>query len=147
MKSVTKNKHLLITLKNKKIINLFLLLARIPFFGSDSKLIYKINEKTFLSMLKNNSGEIINNNLINLKKEYFQKEKNELINLLDYEWEIIPSRNIINFLRYIINNFYSEDCLTSFDTSLNKNYNKYLEKNINNISLKSKVELISKKYI
>ena len=98
-------------------------------------------------MLKNNSGEIINNNLINLKKEYFQKEKNELINLLDYEWEIIPSRNIINFLRYIINNFYSEDCLTSFDTSLNKNYNKYLEKNINNISLKSKVELISKKYI
>ena len=147
VKSVTKNKHLLITLKNKKIINLFLLLARIPFFGSDSKLIYKINEKTFLSMLKNNSGEIINNNLINLKKEYFQKEKNELINLLDYEWEIIPSRNIINFLRYIINNFYSEDCLTSFDTSLNKNYNKYLEKNINNISLKSKVELLSKKYI
>ena len=147
VKSVTKNKHLLITLKNKKIINLFLLLARIPFFGADSKLIYKINEKTFLSMLKNNSGEIINNNLINLKKEYFQKEKNELINLLDYEWEIIPSRNIINFLRYIINNFYSEDCLTSFDTSLNKNYNKYLEKNINNISLKSKVELISKKYI
>lgn len=147
VKSVTKNKHLLITIKNKKIINLFLLLARIPFFGADSKLIYKINEKTFLSMLKNNSGEIINNNLINLKKEYFQKEKNELINLLDYEWEIIPSRNIINFLRYIINNFYSEDCLTSFDTSLNKNYNKYLEKNINNISLKSKVELISKKYI
>lgn len=148
VKSVSKNKDLLIKAKNSKLINLFLLIALIPFFESDSKLIYKINEKAFVSMFKNNYGERINNNLIKLKKEDFQKEQNELINLLDYEWEIIPSRNIINFLRYIINNYYCEDCLTNFDTSLNRNYKNYLEKkNINNISLKSKAELISKKNI
>lgn len=148
VKSVSKNKDLLIKAKNTKLINLFLLIALIPFFESDSQLIYKINEKAFVSIFKNNYGERINNNLIKLKKEDFQKEQNELINLLDYEWEIIPSRNIINFLRYIINNFYCEDCLTSFDKSLNRNYKNYLEKkNMNNISLKSKAELISKKNI
>jgi len=148
VKSVSKNIDLLIKAKNTKLINLFLLIALIPFFESDSQLIYKINEKAFVSIFKNNYGERINNNLIKLKKEDFQKEQNELINLLDYEWEIIPSRNIINFLRYIINNYYCEDCLTSFDKSLNRNYKNYLEKkNINNISLKSKAELISKKNI
>ena len=85
--------------------------------------------------------------MIKLKKEDFGEKQNELIKLLNYEWEIIPSIKIINFMRYIINNYYHEDCLTIFDTSLNLNYKVYIEKNRNNISLKMKSELISKKII
>ena len=147
VKSVSKNKDLLIKAKNIKIINLFLLfiknklIALIPFFDSESKLFYKINKKDSISLYINKHGEKINYNLIKLKKEDFGEKQNELINLLNYEWEIIPSIKIINFMRYIINNFYHEDCLTIFDTSLNLNYKLYIEKNRNNISLKMKSEL------
>ena len=147
VKSVSKNKDLLIKAKNTKIINLFLLIALIPFYESESKLFYKINKKDSISLYINKFGERINYNLIKLKKEDFGEKQNELIKLLNYEWEIIPSIKIINFMRYIINNFYHEDCLTIFDTSLNLNYKVYIEKNRNNISLKMKSELISKKII
>lgn len=147
VKSVSKNKHLLIKEKNTKIINFFLLIALIPFYKSESKLFYKINKKDSISIYINKYGEKINNNLIKLKTDDFGEKQNELINLLNYEWEIIPSIKIINFLRYIINNFYYEDCLTIFDTSLNLNYKLYIEKNRNNIPLKMKSELISKKNI
>ena len=149
LKSVSKNKDLFIKSKNTKIINLFLLIAIIPFYESDSKLIYQINinQKDSFSNYINKYGEKINNNLIKLKKDDFLEKQNELINLLNYEWEIIPSIKLINFLRYIINNFYCEDCLAIFDTSLNLNFKLYIEKNRNNISLKRKSELISKNNI
>ena len=146
-KSVSKNKELLIKAKNTKIINLFLLIALIPFYELESKLIYKINKKDSFSIYINKYGKKINNNLIKLKKEDFGEKQNELINLLNYEWEIIPSIKIINFLRYIINNFYHEDCLAIFDTSLNLNFKLYIENNRNIISLIRKSELISKKNI
>jgi len=147
VKSISKDRDLLIERKNTRLKNLFLLIGLIPFFKGESNLFYKINKKNFILIFCNNYGEIINNNLIKIKKEDFEEKQIELINLLDYEWEIIPSKNIINFIRYIINNFYNEECLEMFDSSLNKNYKRYLEKNRNNISFKFKTELISKKKI
>ena len=74
-------------------------------------------------------------------KYYLVQRFNEIIN---YKWEIIPDLNLINQLRYIINNFYNEYCLDLFDKALNFNLNNYIKINKTNFSSKDINNLMSK---
>ena len=61
---------------------------------------------------------------------------------MNYKWEIIPNKNIINIIRYTINNYYDETFLDLFDRFLNLNYKYYLESNV--LSFENQISLMSK---
>lgn len=147
VKSTRKNINLLITEKETKIENLFLLIAAIPFIEKDSKLIYKINERKFHSIFQFQFffGNIINDNIIMIKKPDAKKLGIKLINLLEYKWELIPSRNILNIIRYVINHYYEESCLITFEKLLNINFKNYIKVNHNILAQENECDLFSKK--
>jgi hypothetical protein len=47
--------------------------------------------------------------------------------LLNYEWELIPKKFMLDNLRFIINNYYNEINLVVFQESLNMNYKFYIQ--------------------
>ena len=145
VKSIKKNIDLFITERETMIENLFLLIAIIPFIEINSKLRYKINEIKILSLFYSNNSNKSHDNIIIIQKADFESKNKELINLLNYDWEIIPSRNIINILRYVINHYYEETCLNDFEDALNINFKRYIKINQNYLSLENKTDLISKK--
>ena len=64
--------------------------------------------------------------------------------LLYYEWEYIPKQFILNNFRYIINNYYNETNLDSFQNSLNMNYKLYINNKIKEITYEEINNLLSK---
>lgn len=99
-----------------------------PFLKNNSTLIYKINNKEIYNLFKNISinKKIKKKNIIINSKDfhYFNENLNYFLN---YKWELIPKQNILNNLRYIINNFYNGSCLEIFDKSLNLNFKYFIE--------------------
>ena len=133
----------LIEIKKTKIENIFILISIMPFLNSNSIIINK--ENLHFELYKN----IFNNKLIknkfikiNQKDFYIFTQKFEL--LLNYKWEIIPKLNFINYIRFIINNYYNELCLEIFDKSLNSNLKYYIKENKNNLSFNEIAKLMSK---
>ena len=68
--------------------------------------------------------------------------------LVYYDWEFIPKKKAIYYLRYIINNYYyNETCLKLFDKALNYNFNNYIKKKKKNFTYKDLSSLMSKFYL
>lgn len=130
-----KNKTIKFILKAKdsKVENILILIGLFPFLN-DNSTIYFIT-KTRISY------QIINNLLLKEIKNHLHKivefKKNNLFFLsynfndsLNYDWKLIPSLTILNNIRYIINNYYSQNNLELYERAVNLNLKKYIsEKN------------------
>jgi hypothetical protein len=119
----------------------------IPFLKNDSFLLYQINDIEIYRLCKIISkNKTIKNKIIKLNENDIVFLKEKLKDLLYYKWEIIPNKNLLNCIRYIINNYYNEYCLEIFDKSLNLNFKNYIKKKRNKLSLKDIHELMSNSF-
>ena len=142
-KENTSNISALIYLNRNNIENLLLLMATIPFLRNNSNITFIIkNYKTFKNLKKAFKNKFFTKKSFNINESAFHQIKHKLINLLNYKWEIIPNKNIINIIRYTINNYYDETFLDLFDRFLNLNYKYYLESNV--LSFENQISLMSK---
>ena len=142
---INRNINLLINVKKSKLENILLLLGIIPFLKNNSTLSYKINNKEInLFFKKTFKNKRIKDKLI--KFDYndlyiFNEKINELLN---YKWELIPEKFILDNLRYVINNFYNESSFEIFQKSLNKNYIFFIKIKKKEMTYKDIESLLSK---
>lgn len=140
---IPSNITLLIDLNKTNIENLLLLMGTIPFIKNNSIISYNIiNEKTLNTIRAILKYKSFIKNSINIDEHDFNLIKDKIINCLNYDWELLPSQNIINIIRYTLNNYYNETTLELFDSYLNFNYKYYLATNI--LSFDTLQNLISK---
>lgn len=139
--------YLLSNTKKKKIEKIFAIISLIPFLRSH-KIKVKNRNKIINELIKiiipinrfrKNYKDIKKNS-----KSYYQKEFSDL---LYYKWNKIPEINLINNVRSIINNYYSELYLTIFDKSLNLNLKYFIKYNYKKLSKKDIKNLLSKIYL
>ena len=71
-----------------------------------------------------------NKRIIEIKKEQLLNFSLKFKDLLYYKWELIPNKNITNYIRHIVYHYYSEECLPLLDI------NKMKINNIKNINFK-----------
>lgn len=135
----------LISNTKTKIEKIFAIISLIPFIKSNkikvknwNKIINKLI-RTHIPIIKfkKNNNKIKENN-------YYLKDFDDL---LFYKWDKIPEINLINNVRSIINNYYSELDLTIFDKSLNLNLKYFIKANYKKLSIKDIKSLMSKIYI
>ena len=127
-----------------KIENIIMLIGIIPLIKENSVINYKINDKKTYYILKYLfRDKKIQNNIIKFTSDDFYSVE-ELINIINYKWEIIPSQNIINIIRHIIMENYEDSYLYKFDESLNTNFNYYIKNNFYNFSFEELENLMSK---
>ena len=121
-----------------------MLIGIIPLIKENSVINYKINDKKIYYILKYLfRDKKIQNNIIKFTSDDFYSVE-ELINIINYKWEIIPSQNIINIIRHIIMENYEDSYLYKFDESLNTNFNYYIKNNLYNFSFEELENLMSK---
>jgi len=137
--------NILINIKKTKIENIFLLIAIVPFLKDNSTISFRINKKEIYELFKiifNN--KIIKNRIIKFNEYDLNNLKEKFNDLINYKWDFIPKPIINNNFRYIINNYYNENCLEIFEQSLNLNYQYYIHINKNKLSLEDINDLMSK---
>ena len=132
IKEINSNIDLLINIKISKIESIFLLLGIIPFLKNNSTLSYKINNKEIYNFIKEvfknkNKNKKINHKIIKLDFIDFTTFNEKIEELLNYKWELIPEKIILDNLRYIIDNYYNESNFDIFQKSLYINYNFYIQ--------------------
>ena len=145
MKDINKNKfNLILSKKKNRIEIIFILIQAIPYINKKIIIEKKNNEEVF---------EILKNifHIEKLKKDILYIRKNNIDyiiqnfkELIYYKWEYLPNTNLINSLRYIISNYYNENCLELFDKALNLNFEDYINKNKSNFTSKDINKLMSK---
>ena len=144
---INSNIDLLIDTKLSKLENIFLLVGIIPFLKNNSSLSYKINNKEiynfFKKFFKNSKNE---HNIIKFGYTDFNTFNENLNELLNYKWELIPEKYLLDNLRYVINNYYNETNFDSYQNLLNINYNFYFQKRKKEITFKDLESLLSKCY-
>jgi hypothetical protein len=64
--------------------------------------------------------------------------------LLNYEWELIPKKFMLDNLRFIINNYYNETNLVVLQESLNMNYKFYIQNKKNEMDYEEIKNFLSK---
>jgi len=142
---INKDINLLINIRQSKLENIFLLLGIIPFLKNNSTLSYQINNKEievfFNKIFKNKRKK---NKIIKIDYNDFDTFKNKINELLNYKWELIPGKLMLDNLRYIINNYYNESNIEIFQNSLYMNYNSYISLNKKEMSYKDIEGLLSK---
>lgn len=136
------NFNLLLSKKKTKIENIFTLIAAIPFLKY--KIIIKKKNKEIYRFCRDIFRIKKNKKIIIINKVYYNYIIKNIKYLIYYKWELIPKIYSINYLRYIINNYYNEICLQIFDKALTLNLRKYIEKNKKNFSFKDINNLMSK---
>ena len=147
IKEINSNIDLLINIKISKLENIFLLLGIIPFLKNNSTLSYKINNKeiyNFIKELFKNKNKKINHKIIKLDFIDFKTVNEKLEELLNYRWELIPEKIILDNIRYIIDNYYNESNFDIFQKSLYMNYNFYIQLKKKEITFNNLVNLLSK---
>lgn len=139
--------YLLSNTKKTKIEKIFAIISLIPFLRS-----HKIKVKNRNKIINELIRTIIPIN--RFRKKYKDiKENNKIYyriqfnDLLYYKWNKIPNINLINNVRSIINNYYSELYLTIFDKSLNYNLKYFIKSNYKKLSKKDIKSLLSKIYL
>lgn len=130
---------------NTRIENIFILTEIMPFIKRNI-IIKEKNNKEIFQLCKHIFKEKKITNILIINKNDFYYFINNFNRIIFYEWELIPKINLINKLRYLINNFYNENCLNSFDKALNFNLNKYIKKNKNTFSFHDINNLMSEYY-
>ena len=147
IKEINCNIDLLINIKISKLESIFLLLGIIPFLKNNSTLSYKINNKeiyNFIKELFKNKNKKINHKIIKLDFIDFKTFNENLEELLNYKWELIPEKIILDNIRYIIDNYYNESNFDIFQKSLYINYNIYIQLKKKEIAFNNLVNLLSK---
>jgi len=138
-----KIKYLLLD-ADKNIDNLFILTLIYPFIKKNCTIIYKIKNRNIYKYLNNTftikRKKIYQIKLKDLKKKIFDKYNESIY----YKWEKIYETNLINNLRYVINNYYNDSFLEIFDKSLNLNFKNKIQNIKNLISSDIINELMSK---
>ena len=145
IQDIKKNVNLYLDIKKSFIENLLLIIGLVPFLRFNSTISYKIYNKgsnklyRFILNYKIKRKRTI---LININDlQAIQKKFNESIN---YIWESPIQKKILDIMRYIIYNYYDDNCFQIYEESVNKNYNYFIKNNINKLSKKDLEELVSK---
>jgi hypothetical protein len=144
---INSNIDLLINIKITKLENIFLLLGIIPFIKNNSTLSYKINNKEIYNFFKEifkNKNKKIHHKFIKFEYIDFKTFNEKMEELLNYKWELMPEKFILDNLRYIIDNYYNESNFDIFQKSLYMNYNFYIHLKKTEITFNNLVNLLSK---
>ena len=126
--------------KQNKIENIFILIIIFPFLKN--KII--ITKKNSIYNLCKNLFNIQNDKKIIIIKDLLNSFSQKFNELLFYNWEFLPNKNKTNYLRYIINHYYSKECLNIFEKSLNLNIRNYIDYHKERLSYEIIVDLMSK---
>jgi hypothetical protein len=144
---INSNIDLLFNIKITKLENIFLLLGIIPFLKNNSTLSYKINNKEIYNFFKEifkDKNKKINHKFIKFYYIDFITFNEKMEELLNYKWELMPEKFILDNLRYIIDNYYNESNFNIFQKSLYMNYNFYIQLKKKEITFNKLVNLLSK---
>jgi hypothetical protein len=143
--SIKKNMFLYIDNNKSLIENLFILIGLIPFLKHNSTLEFKVNGETINKSFKIqfNYKSIKNASYI-FDTSDFEIIKKKLNDLINYKWEFLPSKKILDIIRYIINNYYDDSSNSIFEEALNKNYEYFIQNNKSYLSNKEMKQLMSK---
>ena len=123
-----------------KIENIFLLIVILPFLKTNINISNNLYIRNFFKNIfniDNNEAIIINNNNVT-------DFSNNCKRILNYNWEFLPSRNKTDYIRHILNHYYTEDCVKSYDDSLNMNIKNYIEIKKDNFNYKEIKDFMSK---
>ena len=142
--NVLDNNDLLLINKNTKIENILILIQIIPFLKNNLFLNLQNNKNLFIFLKNIFFEKIVGKFKIKINKNDIYYIINHFNEILNYRWEIFPKIEIINSVRYIINNYYNEFCLDIFDKILNLNLEHYLQNKKDILSYKDIKILISK---
>jgi hypothetical protein len=135
-------------IKISKLENIVLLLGIIPFLKKNSTLSYKINNKEIYNYIKKSlKTKKIKHKSIKLDYNDFDPFNEKMNELLNYKWELIPEKVMLDNLRYIINNYYNESNFNIFQKSLYMNYDFYIQRKREEITYSDLVSLLSKCFI
>ena len=145
VKYFRRNINLLIDIQKTLIENIFIVMGIIPFLKYNSTINYKINNRGSKELSKilftykqvKNDTIILDINDLQIIKDKF----NELIN---YIWEILPKKFVLDSIRFILQNYYDKSCLLTFEKALYKNYKYYINRKSNKLNVLEKDELLSK---
>ena len=142
---INNNIELLMNIKISKLENIVLLLGIIPFLKNNSTLSYKINSKEIYNYVKKIfKNKKIKHKIIKLDYNDFTNFNEKIDELLNYKWEFIPEKVILDNLRYVINNYYNESNFNIFQKKLNTNYDFYIQRKRKEITYSDLVSLLSK---
>ena len=137
----------LMNIKFSKLENIVLILGIIPFLKNNSTLSYKINSKEIYNYIKRIfKNKKIKHKIIKLDYNDFTNFNEKIDELLNYKWELIPEKVMLDNLRYVINNFYNESNFNIFQKTLNTNYDFYIQRKRKEITYSDLVNLLSKCY-
>jgi hypothetical protein len=141
---INSNINLLMNIKKSKLENFILLLGIIPFLKNNSTLSYKINNKGIYKLFNKILNKKIKYKVIKFNYNDLHTFNKEMKKLLNYEWELIPKKFMLDNLRYIINNYYNETNLVMFQESLNMNYKFYIQNKKNKMAYEEIKNFLSK---
>jgi hypothetical protein len=145
---INNNIDLLMNIKISKLENIVLLLGIIPFLKKNSTLSYKINNKEIYNYIKKSlKTKKIKHKSIKLDYNDFDTFNEKMNELLNYKWELIPEKVMLDNLRYIINNYYNESNFNIFQKSLYMNYDFYIQRKREEIAYRDLISLLSKCFI
>lgn len=144
---INNNIELLMNVKISKLENFVLILGIIPFLKKNSTLSYKINSKEIYKYVKRIfKNKKIKYKIIKFNYNDFTNFNEKIDELLNYKWELIPEKVMLDNLRYVINNFYNESNFNIFQKTLNTNYDFYIQRKRKEITYNDLVSLLSKCY-
>ena len=123
-----------------KIENIFILISIFPFLKTE----IRITKKNPLFHLYQQIFNDTNDKIIKLNKSNKTISPSNFKNLLYYKWEILPEKNITNYLRHILYHYYPEQYLNIYEDSLNFNIKCFINDNINRLSYDFISDLMSK---
>lgn len=142
---INMRKSLDIFRKKTKIENILILIAIFPFLKSE----LTITKKSSIYGLCKKIFSIKNGIKIKLNKSKKNELAGKLREILYYNWEMMPNKNITNYIRHILFHFYPEECINIYEYSLNYNIKHFINNNKEKISYELISDLMSKirKYI
>ena len=139
-------KNLCDLLNEKKYKNeiIILLINYIKFIKKKNIINKNKNKKTYLLLKNIYKNKFYKEEYIGIYKNDYYYLIQQFDEIINYKWEIIPEKILIDNLRYIIRNYYNEKCLEAFDKALNYNLRIYIQNNKNNFSYQEISHLMSK---
>ena len=142
---INKDINLLINVKKSKLENILLLLGIIPFLKNNSTLTYKINNKEINIFLKKTfKNKKIKYKIIKFDFNDFNIFNGKINELLNYKWELVPGKFILDNIRYVLNNYYNELNFEIFQKSSNMNYKSFIQNKKKEMTYEEIENLLSK---